>query len=508
MIATSPSKPAIYATRRMPVYHRGPRDDGQAAGGVAAATASVESSHWSPPARQLAVSLPILNDTIVAVSTGWEPAPVGVVRLSGPDCVALLHGLGVELPVQTRLGCNAATLRLSGGIVLPATVFVFRAPRSYTGQDVVELHTVGCRPLLRELCAQLIGAGARRALPGEFTARALRTGRLDARQAAGVLALLQSSDESQVRLAARQALTSQRQIIADAKTELTRLLAAIEAGIDFADEEDVRFVSPLEVAHSIDGLLSRLNAACRRAPRAARTARPHLAIAGLPNAGKSTLFNALLGYQRALVSPVLGTTRDVLSAEITLGGVTAVLQDCAGLGGGADELALATHLATEQATAQADLVLWVHAADTAWDARETAACAALAVNRPVLVWTKLDTPTRHRPDRVPAQFAECVAVSAFAGTGIDELRALLVRRVADLPPTGTDLLPPGDWAAAYSALERVRNLAGASPGPQLAAAELISLELRVAYAALADANPLGLDEDVLARIFSQFCVGK
>jgi tRNA modification GTPase len=444
----------------------------------------------------------------VAVSTGWEPAPLGVARLSGSDCAVLLRNVSITLPNSAGPVCNAAQVHLDARTTLPATIFWFPAPRSYTGQDVVEIHTIGCLPWLRELCARLIEAGARRALPGEFTARALRTGRLDPRQAAGVLALLQSTDEAQARRAARQAHSSQRKFVADVGAALTSLLARIEAGIDFADEEDVRFVEPREVVQSLDSLLSQLQELRGQPPQDERAARPHVALVGRPNAGKSTLFNALLGYERALVSPVLGTTRDVLSAELSLGGVVTVLQDCAGLGDSADELALATHLATEQAAAQADLVLWVHAADTTWDACETAACASLPAERRVLVCSKMDAPAPHAMDHSPLPFAARVEVSAPNGTGIEELRMVLAQLFRQRELVGGVVQRPGELGVAWDALQRARALAAASVGPQLSAAELVALELRAAHAALADTKDLGLEEKILDRIFAQFCVGK
>jgi tRNA modification GTPase len=454
--------------------------------------------------------MPSTHDTIVAVSSGWLPEPVGIIRLSGPESFGLVDSVGV------RPTCPAAAarplwtlgrLRLEGGQALPVTAVWFRAPRSYTGQDVVELHTVGCLPLVRELAARLIELGARRALPGEFTARAFVNGRLTAAQVEGVLALMQAEHEAAVRQAARLARGLDRRVAEDVAEGILRLLAVVEAGIDFVEEDDVRLITAPEVVRELDALLAGLAAAGRPEAADLRVGRPHVALVGLPNAGKSTLFNALVGYERALVSPVLGTTRDVLSAEADFGGVAVILQDCAGVGGSTDELELACHLASERAAQEADLVLWVHAADTAWDPRETVACAGIAPQRRLLVWTKADL-TRARPaSQAPVTFAEAAEVSATAGIGIRQLRELLVRHLGKLAALRGEASCGGEFRAAAAALRRARAMAVGSDD-DLPSPELISLELRAAHGLLPAETHGTIDEQLLDRIFAAFCVGK
>jgi tRNA modification GTPase len=452
------------------------------------------------------VILPLLDDIIVAVSTGWTPAPLGIVRLSGPDCFGLLRTLGVDQPAPSQPNWTDARLALAGSGILPATLFWFPAPRSYTGQDVVEIHTVGGLPLLRELCAQLIAHGARRALPGEFTARAVRTGRMEAAQAEGVLELMQAAEQRAARQAARAVRDSRRQALADIVERLTQLLARVEAGIDFGDEEDVRFITGPELVTALDEVRSSL-ARLGAAPQPeARTACPHVALVGPPNAGKSTLFNALLGYERALVSPVLGTTRDVLSAELDFDGVRAALQDCAGLGDSADELELATHLASERAAEQADLVLWIHACDAAWDPREVTAVQRIAPHRRLLVLTKSDlSGARHVPDATGFGDAG-IATSATTGRGLAELRIAIRDKLARMPPLAMATPAQGELAIASGAAARAQALAWA--GHLESAPELIAIDLELARGTIAGTTRADLAEEVLGRILSQFCIGK
>lgn len=454
--------------------------------------------------------LPALNDTIVAVATGWEASAMGVVRLSGPEGAALAAGLGAPRPPRPPgagpVWC-AARLRLGDGLELPAVIMWFWSPRSYTGQDVVEFHLPGSLPLLRELSARLIALGARRALPGEFTARAFLTGRLKQDQVEGVLALMQGTSAAALREAARQSRGETRRAVERAADQIVALLARIEAGIDFVDEEDVRFITPAELAQELRSLQGLMKALGDPGAENARRGRPYVALAGLPNAGKSTLFNALLGRQRALVSPIVGTTRDVLSAEISVHGIAFVLQDCAGLGTARDELELATHLATERALEQADIVLWIHATDAAWTDRETDACARVPVPRRVLVRSKIDQP--HAAGREPAlpPFASVVDTCALDGTGLHELRSALARQLAGVLQGGITAACGPDYQAATAALGRAQRLVDVSTA-DLDAPELIALELRAAHAALTKGPVPDLDERVLARVFAEFCVGK
>jgi tRNA modification GTPase len=470
---------------------------------------------WSPPAFALTLQCPrmqagdsvvqgpALQDTIVAVSSAWQPAPLGIVRLSGPDAVAIVATIGVRPPKDpARPALSTSRVALDVTHDVPAQVLWFAAPRTYTGQDVVELHLPGSLPLLRMVCDRLIAAGARRALPGEFTARALLTGRLDVAQAEGVLGLIEATRVADVRQAARQTQTSQPGALEALRERLLDLLTRIEAGIDFAEEEDVRFVTAAEVAATLDAALVQLDALGRRAAPL-RSGRPHVALAGLPNAGKSTLFNALLGTARAIVSPVLGTTRDVLAAETAIDGVDLVLQDCAGLGASQTELEAAAHLATERAADEADLVLWVHAADQLWTPAEVQACGRLSPERRVLVVTKTDL--RDAADAVPLEFAVCCRSSALRGVGIEALRATIAAQVRLTPAATLDA--GSDWGAVRAILTGARALVDAEAG-DLDNSELVALELRAALERLAGAAGARVDELVLARVYARFCVGK
>ncbi len=455
------------------------------------------------------MQMPALDDTIIAVSTGWQAAPLGILRLSGPDAFRLTEQLGVTLPRpadQPRSGWCAASLELPGQFNLPATVYWFRAPRSYTGQDVAEIHTVGSLPALRAISTRLLDLGARRALPGEFTARAYLNGQLDADQVDGVLALISAQDRTAARHAVRLSRESQRPRVEALSGRLIGLIADVEAGIDFVDEEDVRFITAAELSRSIDELVDKLAAVAQPGRDRDHSSRPHVALAGLPNAGKSTLFNALLGHERAIVTPVLGTTRDVLSAEIQLDDVAAVLQDCAGLGSSTDELESAAHLAAERAADQADLVLWLHERNADWKTSELQACRRVPRDRRVLVFSKCDRPAE-RGSPPPLDFAATVETSAVTGAGLSDLRRLLAARLESFgePPAGG--ITTAHLGPALPARRRARRLLSQAD-QAVEMPELVALELRQAWESLQLTERGPLANEVLETILSRFCIGK
>ena len=453
------------------------------------------------------MQLPALTDTIVAVSSGWQATPVGIVRLSGADSFGFASRLGLVPPAAGGAQWTEGRLELVRVGRVPVTAYWFPEPRSYTGQNVIELHTPGCLPILRELSAHLIELGARRALPGEFTARAYVAGRLGGQQVEAVLALMQRDQAGATRQAARLSNGVPRDSVAAIEEGITQLLALIEAGIDFVDEEDVRFVTAADVVGAIDRMLDSLAIAENADTGVLRAGRPHVALAGLPNVGKSTLFNALVGHERAIVSPVLGTTRDVLSADVDLDRMAIVLQDCAGLGGSVDELELATHLAAERTAQQADLVLWVHPADARWSPREVDACERIPPHLRLLVCSKADLRGDDPAAAMPISFVETVQVSVLTGRGLTRLKQTLIRHLVQGSGQGGDVHRQGERRMAGAALRRARQIAAGSP-ISLRDPELVALELRAAHAALSTRGGQALDEELLARIFTQFCVGK
>ncbi len=439
-----------------------------------------------------------LNDTIVALSSAAGPGARAVVRLSGPDAFRCASSLfaAAEPPAFNRRRLYAGGVRLPGvAAPLPADLYVFPAPHTYTGQHVAELHTLGCPPLVELLIAELLKAGARAARPGEFTLRAFLAGKLDLTRAEAVLGVIEAGSRDELKDALAQLAGGVARPLQELRGDLLDLLADLEAGLDFA-EEDIHFVSPEDQLRRLGKGMALLTLLGKQLEGRSLGGRPFRAVlAGRPNAGKSSLFNALTGGA-ALVSPEPGTTRDYLVRPIDLGGVPVELIDTAGWrasGAGIDGLAQA--LGREQVRG-ADLVLLCVEAGREPDAEERARLRQ-AGPPAASVATKCDLQTPLFGD---------VATSAVSGAGLDALRALIAERARAVarPALAPSVSRCRHHVAAC--LERLRQahqmvLFGGPP-------ELVALELRGALDELGEMVGAVYTDDLLDRIFSRFCMGK
>ncbi len=439
-----------------------------------------------------------LNDTVVALSSAAGPGARAVVRLSGPDAFRCVSGLfsGADPVAFNRRRLYPGQVRLPGvAAPLPADLLVFPAPHTYTGQHVAELHVLGCPPLVELLIAELLRMGARAARPGEFTLRAFLAGKLDLTRAEAVLGVIEAGSRDELKEALAQLAGGVARPLHDLRGDLLDLLADLEAGLDFA-EEDIHFVSPEDQLRRLGKGLALLTLLAKQLEQRSLGGRPFRAVlAGRPNAGKSSLFNALTGAG-ALVSPEPGTTRDYLVRRLDLDGVAIELVDTAGwqeATGGIDGQAQA--LGREQARA-ADLVLLCVEAGHEPD-RDEWARLRQAVPPAIGVATKCDLA---RPS------FGAVATSAATGAGLDALRDSMVQRARALarPALAPSVSRCRHHVAAC--LERLRRahqmvLFGEPP-------ELMALELRGALDELGEMVGAVCTDDLLDRIFSRFCIGK
>lgn len=411
----------------------------------------------------------------MAVSSPPGAGLRAVVRLTGPDAVPLAAGE-------------------------PGAV-VFRAPRSYTGEDVAELHLPGSPPLVEACLRRLVERGARPARPGEFTLRAFLNGRMDLCRAEAVERLIAAEDDAERRAALEALGGAFSERLRRIEGLLLDLAADVEASIDFVDQ-DIEIIPLAEAAARAEALGADLEGLLRETA-AARVAdeRPVAALYGPANAGKSTLFNALTGG-RALVSEREGTTRDVLEGEFECGGRPVRLLDAAGQRGGAGTEAEAERRARAAAEA-ADLVLFVV------DAGDWERARGLAPRgRPAILVV-------NKTDRTPAEGAVAglgmpvaVAVSARTGAGLGELRERVAARLG-----GEAALPSGVRyrvsVRQHGLLREAREALAraAASGPALGV-ECLAMDLRAALEALGGVTGRVAGEDLLDRIFSRFCLGK
>jgi len=453
-----------------------------------------------------------LDDTIAAVASPPGGAARGIVRLSGPEVAACVGRVFTADANADWAGAGSPTassghLRLPGvAAPLPCDLCLWPTRRSYTGQPVAEVHTLGSPPLLEAAVEAFCATGARPAEPGEFTLRAFLAGRIDLTQAEAVLGVIDAAGPDQLRAALAQLAGGLGAPLGSIRDRLLDLISELEAGLDFADE-DLEPLAP-------ERLEAELEAAAQQVARLERQMLgrgeagelPRVVLTGRPNVGKSSLFNALLGRAGALVCDLPGTTRDYLTAELECDGVRFLLVDTAGAAsqgpGPADEIHQAAQSLSAEQRRRADLQVLCIDSTRAPDADERRHLAAPDPSR-LLVLTKVDLPGR------AGEFDEAVRTSSVTGEGIDALRRAAARALRE------SRRPAGDAVASTAArcreslrqagagLERALGLARSEGGE-----ELIAAEVRAALEELGRVVGAVYTDDVLDRVFSRFCIGK
>ena len=428
-----------------------------------------------------------MADTIFAVSSGQPPAAIAVIRVSGPGAFAIVERMAGGLPEPRRAGLRR--LRDEGRATLDsALVLCFPGPATATGEDLVELHCHGGRAVVAAVEAALAThPGVRRAEPGEFTRRALTHGRIDLAEAEGLADLLEAQTERQRRAAIGAVEGRVSQALRGWMDRTATLSAAIEAMLDFAEEDDV----PLDAAalehirHEMDALGRTMLEAVDRPPVDRLHDGIRVVLAGPPNSGKSTLLNLLTERDAAIVSPIAGTTRDRIEATVLRGGIAYVLTDTAGLAEGTDDVIEAIGVTrAQEAMAQADILLWL--ADTP-PPREDA----------LWLHSRADLPGRGAlPD------GRTLAVRRDDGGSIASLWDALAARAAALLPREDAL------SFKRHQQDQCRKAALALLSAPRADALLMAEELRLARQALAALLGVSATETMLDALFGRFCLGK
>ena len=485
-----------------------------------------------------------IDDTIVAISSPPGRSAVGIVRLTGRDAIGIVDRFArvpESLAAQPGSSQVAGGVRLAADSTIPARFFVFHAPRSYTRENLVEIHTVGAPVVLEMIRRQAIVLGAKPAAPGAFTARALIHGAMDLPQAEAVGKLIHAQTDAQLRAARGMMDGSLGRKIGVARDELAEMLALVEADMDFA-EEPIEFITPHDLRHRLAEVQRSLADLRRRAESSERiTPIPHILLLGPPNAGKSTLLNALTSTRRAICAAVAGTTRDLLSAPIQLGRGEAILLDSAGVDRSQDEILRQARALTLDAAQRVDLVCIVLDASSPPDEDFIAQTRDLELPAVVVVANKCDRlakrgtgfqpvgecgtgfqPVGDRPSPAAHSAAglgvlnadwPIYPVSALKQTGLEELRHALADRIHHMPAnTAAQAIVLGERQRtgvdqAIAALQRAIDLA--SPlDKTIDCGDLIAFDLREALDALATVTGAVTTEDLLTKIFANFCIGK
>jgi tRNA modification GTPase len=432
-----------------------------------------------------------LSDTIFALASGQGRAALAVIRVSGRDCGPVVTRLCGALPPPRR--ASLRTLRNASGAVLDhALVLWFPGPASYTGEDCCELQVHGGLAVIEGVITALASLGARPADPGEFTRRAVIRGHMDLLEAEAVADLIDAETAAQRDQAVQQLGGALGAIYGDWAARLLRLLAQQEALIDFPDE-DLPAAVAAQMRADMLGLLDVMRDHLNDSGRGERLRTGLVfAIAGAPNVGKSTLINALCRRDVAIVSPMAGTTRDVLEARLELAGIPVTLLDTAGLRETEDAVEAEGVRRARERLAQADVIISLISAN------DDAGGVDLCVDGPteIRVITKSDLGLRATSDGIP--------VSAVTGAGMDELLAALEQAARHLAgPRGAPALTRARHRMAIEEAVACLEAALTTDLP-----EICGEELRLAVRALGRITGSVGVEDVLDSVFSQFCIGK
>lgn len=435
-----------------------------------------------------------MTDTIFALATPSGRGAIAIIRLSGPGTSAALAAMGVA-SLKPRLA-SLRTIQHDGQPIDQALVLSFPPPNSYTGEHCAELHLHGGRAVVEAAFQALLAIGLRPAEPGEFTRRAFENGRMDLAQAEAVADLIDSETSAQKSQALGQLDGALSQTYAGFRRDLLKAIALVEAEIDFPDEDVPEHLAQT-AGPVLDALALDLRVALSDSDRGRRVREGYrIVLIGETNAGKSSLFNALLEREAAIVTPIAGTTRDVLDADLVIGGYAVTLSDTAGLRDSDDMVEAEGVRRARSRAADADLRIWVRSPN------ETAN-AAEAYVRPtdLLVLNKSDLGLASRHDGL-----ETLSVSTTKGEGLAELHDWLVTRLArDLSgadfPAVTRERHRRRLSEALDAVDAGRMALNVGP-------EMTGDDLRRAADSLGRVTGAIGVEDILGEVFSTFCIGK
>ncbi|MFN8708668.1 MAG: tRNA modification GTPase [Planctomyces sp.] len=468
-----------------------------------------------------------LDDTIAGPASPPGASERGIIRISGPAVSHVIRLLfrensagaeDVDHP-ESQWAQSVRSARYEGSLIcptfpvpIPSAMMYWPTRRSFTGQPMAEFHLVGAPPLMDSVLEGIFQSGARPARRGEFTMRAFLNGRIDLLQAEAVLGVIDATDHEELQQALSQLGGGLTRRIGSVRHQLIALLGDLEAGLDFVDE-DIEFITRDQIIHRLTECLGELTPLIDDSEtRLPSGWRRRIVLAGLPNAGKSTLFNTIVGDNRAIVSPIAGTTRDYLTAVIRLGNQEVELIDTAGTEDARDlVMQRAQHLRSEQISAS-DLILWCRSAgespSQSADGQRLLSEIEQVGLSVICVITQSDRQPESTADANSTPSA-LLAISAVTGFGMQLLMQQITSRLLQDTSQRGELL--GASAArcrdslrrAVTAIESAREAAAEQSGD-----ELIALELREALRELASIMGEVYTDDILDHIFSSFCIGK
>jgi len=451
-----------------------------------------------------------LDDTVVAIATPSGRGGIGIVRLAGPEArqiTAPLLCLKHELAPGKAVFGELVDPGASSAKIDEVVVTYFAKPHSYTTDDIVEISAHGSPIVLRHVVEVCLARGARLAEPGEFTMRAFLNGRIDLTQAEAVRDLIESQTLYQAKVAAQQLEGGLSRRLQPVKQKLVELIALLEAGVDFA-EDDVSVLPAETILHQIAEVRTPLEAlaasfAYGKIVHEGLT----LAIIGRPNVGKSSLFNRLVEHERAIVTAIPGTTRDLVTETVAIGGIPVKLVDTAGIRRALDETESIGIRKSMEALADADLVLIVLDASQPLTADDAELLSQVELRSAIVVENKVDVSSAEFA--VPGSQHKRVKTSALAGTGIEELRAEILRHIGGEAGQQAE----SGFLTNLRHQSLVRDSLGALDAAEAAVRtnvphEMLLMDLYGSLRPLDEITGATTTDDILNLIFSRFCIGK
>lgn len=454
-----------------------------------------------------------IDDTIAAIASPAGAARRGIVRVSGVRVVEVVLSrfraddegadlAKVRLPTRFPGRFTADTI----GVPIPAALMLWPTNRSYTGQPMAEIHTIGSPPLLDAILETLFACGARGANRGEFTMRSFLAGRIDLVQAEAVLGVIDATDHEELQTALTQLGGGATSRLAEVRSEILSLLGDLEAGLDFV-EEDIEFITKQQIFDRLEMCASHVDElASDTQHRLPSGYRPRIVLAGLPNAGKSTLFNRLMGTGKAIVSPIAGTTRDYLIGEVNIDGMQFQIVDTAGWESTSDLIMNEAQNLRSDQMGTSDLVVWCTSATLQQAEAEVDSQLkrkAAEVSQVVSVVTQID-----RIEGSPSA-DDSLQISVQADVGIDALLLEIKHCFQETRSSRSQLLTSTtarcreSLANASNAIKAAQSAAAVSAGD-----EVIAFELRDALRQIGIILGEVYTDDILDHIFSNFCIGK
>lgn len=458
-----------------------------------------------------------MPDTIAAVATPPGVGGIGIVRLSGEKSLSVVQALFV--PAGGKKTKELANYALTlGKIIDPETLepvdqvllAVMRSPRSYTGEDVCEIHCHGGRFLTRRILEMCLTNGARPALPGEFTKRAFLNGKMDLTQAEGVVDLINSGAASAARAAMGQAEGRVGKKVAQIRGDLLALLSFILAGIEYPEETDLAYPPDKKVMDGLSAAFSQLKKLCDTFEQG-RILKEGVStvIIGRPNVGKSSLLNLLAGEERAIVTELPGTTRDVVTEQIQLGNVTLNISDTAGIRESRDKIEKIGVERSLSLLERSELILYVLDSSAPLSKEDLGLMEKIRDRKVIVLVNKTDLPQRLKLAPVREVFSRIVPISAATGEGQKEL-ARTIEELFSLTPAE---LQGGEILANLRQKECVRRgmeslqrgMEGLKGG---FGPDIVSIDIQEAIEALGELTGQQASEDMISEVFSRFCLGK